>query len=410
MATKLPAVGVTLVDAQVLSLGAGQTLQTVSGTTNTVGTGTVQMTPNSVGSTQPVEGTVWHATEIHGFPGVLAPGATAPDLWVIIHIDEADFSAYIYIDLSIGGCMFPRPDLTVGQKVVKLGDSMILAAKAVSMGGPKPNNMPIRFTGWKVTDNLEVFFASTAGFSASTFVEPPTIQIIGDVLDKDTIDWINKVLGWNPEIRLQSPRRARLGLPPYTAAMDLPGGNKLSIDKWAALPDGSKQGNTKVHRFAKAAVLQVAVSGTTITPLSKINSVGGKVGNVPSSQDLGWDYGSTGNAIYLTHWGRRPAQGAGYAALFFGGTQVEPAETAYGITSTYGRPRIPFGQVQPLRADGNLYYPLSPWGAWSRGEQHPELVAGETAAMAVAAQNGQTILANTDETAVAGVVIEAPKE
>jgi len=401
---------VTLVDVQVLSLGAGQTLQSVSGTTNTVGSGTVQMTPNSVGSTQPYTGTAWHITEIHAFPGVLAPGATEPDLWAVLHIDGQDFSTTIYIDMSVHGCMFPRPDLTVGQKVVRLGESLLLAAKAVAMGAPKPKNYAIRFAGPKVTQGVDVFFTSNAGFTASTFVESPTLQLVGDVLDEDTADWINRTLGWNPEIKLQSPRRARLGLPPYEASFDIaPDSNKriISLRNWSKLPDGAQQGDVKVFRFAKAAYLQTAVSGTTITPLSAINSVGGKVGNVPTSQDLGWAYAGTRNAIYLTHWARRPAQGAGYAALYFGGTQVEPSETAYGITSTYGRPRIPFGLVQPLRADGNLYYALSPWGAWARGEQHPELLAGETAALAVAAQNGQTIAANTDETAVSGVVILA---
>jgi surface antigen len=405
MATSIAGPRQLLADVQVTAIGAGQTIHTVSGQTFTQGTSTTQMTPNSVNSTQPFNKTVWHALYLAVHPGTLAAGQAAPDLVMWVRVDGQDFSQWFYVDLSVGGCMFPRRQNTVGGKVILLGESMMEWAARIARGAQRPKNMPMRFTGWKIVDGIDFYFYSAAGFGAATFLEPPTIQLYGDVYDEAAAAWVNAVLGWDGEIRLQSERRARAGKPEYRSFHDAPG---ISVANWKRLPDGANQGGTKVHRTFKFATNNVAVAGTSITPLSKIGSLQGKVGNVPvDQQDLGWDYSGKNNAFQLIEVGRRPGAGAGYFGLYFGGTEIYPPETAYGLVCTPGNPRVYFGQVQPIREEGALYFPVQKWGQWSPGEAEPELIAGETAALAIAAQNGQTIAVGTDETAVGGVTVLA---
>jgi hypothetical protein len=403
MATAIAGPGQLLCDVQVTAIGAGQTINTVSGQTFTQGTSTTQMTPNSVNSTQPFNKTAWHALYLAVHPGTLAAGQTAPDLVMWVQVDGQDFSTYFYVDLSINGLMFPRRQATVGSKVILLGESMMEWAAKVARGAPRPKNMPTRFTGWKITEGITFYFFSAAGFSATTFSEPPTVQLYGDVYDDAAAAWVASQLGWDGTITLQSERRARRGKAPYGQIHQAPG---ISLATWKQLPDGANQGAVKTYRTFKFAFNNVAVAGTTITPLTKINSLGGKVGNVPNDhEDLGWDYSGKGNAFQLIEIGRRPGAGAGYFGLYLGGTEIYPPETAYGLVCTQGNPRVYYGQAQPLRESGTLYYPLQKWGQWSPGEAEPELIAGETAALAIAAQNGQTIAVGTDETAVGGVSV-----
>jgi hypothetical protein len=414
MATLIPGPGQLLADVQVTQIGAGQTVNTVSGTTySPTAQSTTQMTPNSVGSTKPLTGTAWHCLYVAVHPGVLAQGATAPDLTMWVQVDNQDFSAYFYVDLSIGGLMFPRRQITVGGKVILLGESMFEWAEKVSRGAGLPSNYPIRFTGWKVTDDLTFYFASSAGFttgaqgSGATFINPPTVQVYGDVFDATSAAYVSRLLGWNPTINLQSERRARAGQPAFGA--QVPGA--INLGSWKALPDGSNPGVVAVYRTFKYAYLNVAVAGTTITPLSSLGALNGKVGNVPNTkEDLGWGYASTVNAFRLTEIGRRPGAGAGYFGLFAGGNTIYPPETAYGLVCTPGNPRVYSGQVQPIREEANLYFTLQKWGQWSPGEAQPELIANETMALAVAAQNGQTIQPGTDETLVGGTTILGPAQ
>jgi hypothetical protein len=410
MATNVPGPRQLLCDVQVTAIGAGQTINTVSGQTFTQGTSTTQMTPNSVNSTDPLSGTAWHALYLAVHPGVLNPGQTAPDLTMWVRVDQQDFSSYFYVDLSIGSNMFPRRQNTVGSKVVLLGESMMEWAAKIARGAQKPKNMPTRFTGWKITDDITFYFTSVAGFTTGangTFQNPPTIQLYGDVYDRAAAAYVAAVLGWDGSINLQSERRARGGRAPFATAHGAPG---VSFDNWQLLPDGAKQGSVKVYRTFKYAYCNVAVAGPTITPLSRINALNGKVGNVPTvNEDLGWDYAGKASAFQLIEIGRRPGAGAGYFGLYFGGTSIDPPETAYGLVCTPGNPRVYSGQVQPIREEGDLYYTLQRWGQWSPGEAEPEVIAGETVALAVAAQNGQVIAAGTDETLIGGVSVVAGK-
>ena len=403
MATTTPGIGQLLTDVQILSIGANQTIQSISGQTNTEGTGVVQMTPNSVGLTAPRRNIRWDGTYLAIFPGTLAAGATAPDLKMWVHVDDGDYGQWFYVDMTIGGNMFPRRENEKTGRVVLLGQSMLLAAVAATRGAGVPKNMATVFTGWKIGQGVDFYFTSTVGFTAADFVEPPTIQLYGDVYDSATLGFLQQNMPWVGDFSMQSSRRQLRGLPTYRNTQVPTGG--YSLTSWGTYSGGAAQGQVKLQRLFRHAFNNVAVSGNTPFPLTKIDSIGGAVGNVPVSQmDLGFDFTNTRNAFLLREIGRRPGAGAGYFGLFFGGIEISPNDTSLGTVSTTGNPRVPFGNVQPILQDSNLYFAMQDWGKWSPGEPEPEVIADETAAIAIAAQNGQTILANTDETSIGGVL------
>ena len=416
MASNKPGPGQLLVDVQVTSIGAGQTINTVSGTTYTQGAGTTQMTPNSVNSTQPIPGTVWDALFIEVFPGVLNPGQSEPDLWMWPQIDNVDTHDDFYVDISISGNPFPSRDNTVGRDSLFIGASMLKDGVTGQLANimAKGTRAPLLYTGWKVKKDLTLKFFSNAGFttgSTGTFAVPPTIKIYGDVYDAKLLAYIQNVMGaYNGAIRLNSVRRQVLGLPPYSIVHDFTG--PISLDTWGALPGGTAQGRVKVYRFFKVSQPLVNTSGTVIFALSNtVTQVGAKPGNVGTNNDLGFDFSSNNNALQVNEYGRIPGSGAGYCGFTHGGSDVYPYETSTGLVCTPGDPRIPYGQVQPLRPESDLYYRVPRWGDWSPGETTPEVIANEAVAFFISAQNGTTITGGTstsvDRTIVGGAVIKA---
>lgn len=390
-----------LADVQVLSLGAGQSLQTTSGAATTVGTGVVQMTPNSVNTTTVLRNLVWDGLYFSVHPGTLAAGAAEPDLWMFVKVDNEDYSSWFYVDLSVSGCMFPRRQNTVGGKVNVLGQSLLQAALRNNPSDKK--NMPLKYTGLKVSDEIEIWFYSAAGFAASAFTEPPTVQLYGDVLDQTALSFVQQRLGWVPDLSMQSIRRALAGKAAYTNKAAA--GGFLTLAGWKSGPNGPHQGGVAIRRMVKAALNAQAI-GASPYGLTKFASVGGANTNLASTNmDMGFEYTKTQNAVKLTEFGRRPGANAGYTGLYFGGSTFSPADTSLGMVSTQGNPRVQYGAVQPVRPESNLYFNVPSWGAQSPGEAQPEVVADETAAIAVAAQNGGIVAANTDKTALGGIQV-----
>lgn len=414
MATIKAGMGQLLVDVQVTAVGAGQTINTVSGTTFTQGTSTTQMTPNSVNSTQPVTGTVWDALFIEVFPGVLNPGQTEPDLWMYPQVDDISYRDSFYVDISISGNPFPPRDNTVGRDSLTLGASLLKDAMRGSFR-PVP---ALDYSGWKVTKDLTLFFYSQAGFttgSSGTFAVPPTVKIYGDVLDLKTLGYVNgRMRLFNGAIELNSVRRYLAGMLAYTNTFQFAG--PVSLNNWATLPGGPKQAGVKVYRFFKVSQPLQSTSGQAVYPLTNtVTQVGGKAGNVGQFSDLGFDFSSNRSALKVDQFGRIPGAGAGYCGITHGGMDVYPYETAFGLVCTPGDPRIPYGQVQPLRPESDLYYRIPRWGDWSPGETEPEVIAGEAAAFFISAQNGTTIqgapttgsTTGYDRTIVSGTLIQS---
>ena len=395
--------GRLLADVQVTALGATQSLQSISGTTNTEGSGTVQMTPNSVNTTQPATNQVWDITRIEVFPGVLKNGITAPDLEMWVEVDSADYSGWFRVDCGQDTNMLPRRQETYGGKFTQIGRSLLTDAYAVSQGASRRKNMPSLYTGIKVGQDLVFWFRSVAGFTADDWIQYPTVRAYGDVYDSTLLGFISRNLPWDPTINETSKRRELAGMSPYTGNNGPAGAYTLS--NFTQRSGGGQQLGTTAQRFMKRAynAAQV-VPGTDPYVLSTItqNGLGGQSGNVVAGQNLGWAYTNSGNGLKILELGRRPGQNAQTFGFWFGAGVMYPQELNLGVISTYAVPRVPCGTTARWDGVGNQYYILPEYGSWTAGDQGPEVIAGETVALAVAAHGGN-IAANDDFTAVGGV-------
>lgn len=395
-------VGRLLVDLTLASIAADGSENSNYNGTN----GNVSQTADSVGTSAVARGFVWDGTYIRIFPGTLAAGATAPDLQMWVHIDGQSYKSWFYVDLSQDGLIFPRRENTVGGKWIKIGDSMLAWASMLARGqrsGP-PSNMPLRFTGWKVSQGIQVYFTSTSGFTAADMVEAPRIQIYGDVYDDAALQFVSANLPFNPTMVAQSERKVREGIAPYTNTFQL---TSLSRANWKSWPGGPYQGTAQVQFYTKFATPAIDVSGTTPFPLSDIVSIGGNSANTSSDEYLGWDFSETNNLLIIKQFGRRPGQGAGYFSITKGNNQLYPLDTPFGAVCTYGNNPIPYGAAQPYRPESNLWIPVPRWGAWDPSAEGDETIYGETAAIAIGAQAGKTITAGSDKTTVVGVQVNS---
>ncbi len=413
MATSVAGPGQLLADIQVTGLAANQTgFYSVSGLTQTSGSNSIQMTPNSVNSTQPLTDTYWHALYLDYEPGVLNAGQTAPDIQLWFHVDEQDYSGYMYVDLTMGRSMISHRENTNGRGYVKLGNSMILAALTGNFPG---TNGPLMFTGPKVSNGIDFWFASTSGFSTSAtdvtkpFASPPPFKLWGDVSDQTRWTWVvGQMGGWKGAIGLNSMRRTLQNLGSFSAS-HAPDPNFGSVSTvWPTLPDGPKQTTTKVYRMMKFATPILAVAGTAAYVLSnKATGINGKPGQVGLFNELAWTYSKMPTkAVQIELFGRQPAAGTGYFGLTKGQNNVYPSDTGYGVVDTVGNPRAWYGNNSTYTGIAGQYDRVPQNYAWVPGMGGPEVIAGEDAGYFVAAQNGATITANTDYTAVIGYQVD----
>ncbi len=419
MATSIAGPNQLLADIQVTGLSAGQTgFNSINGVTNTSGSNTIQMTPNSVGYTGPYTNTYWDGLWLDVEPGVLNAGQAEPDLQMWVHCDGTDYSSYFYVDISISKNMLPH--IEVAKCVNRNVDNFLLLAHsmydAAFHGKFGSNNVPLAFDGFKISQTIDFWFASTSGFTTGptgTFASPPTIKLWGDVFDVPAWNYVLQRMGqYNGAISMQSMRRNLLGLTPYNAKHVV---NSMALDSvWPQLPGGPKQGAVKVHRFMRFASPLNAVSGTAPYPLtSLVQSVGGKAGQVGQYNELGFKFGQNSNAVQITRMGRRPASGSGYFGLTKGTANIYPTSSTYGEIDTQGNPRAWYGLNAPYTGLTNQYDVMPTWMNWNPIMNDKEVLAGEDIALFVAAQNGATIAANStgvgagDYTAIAGHIVEA---
>jgi hypothetical protein len=395
-----------------MSLVAGQNdFHSVDGIDNNDGNGNeVRMTPNSVGRTEPYTGTYWHGTVLEIVPGVLNPGQVEPDLQLWYDVDGVDFSPYVLLDCSVSKCMLPERKFSRLGDLIMLGASMFQAAMYGNFGRA---NIPLNYTGPKVAQGINFHFSSTSGFTTGpngTFASPPTIRLFGDVYDDSTWDIVAKALGynWPGSINMQSIRRRLplVNLPPYQNFHQV---NGLNLEaNFVQLPDGPRQGAVKVHRYFKYATPIQAVSGATAYPLTNlVGGVGGKAGQVGLKNELGYAFSKTQKALRIDRFGRRPGAGAGFFVLMHSASDIYPFDTLSGEVDDAGDPRIFYGLNYPLTGVPSSYSLMPEWGCWNPGFKDKEVIANEDAAFGVTAQSGQTIAANTDYTALAGVMVEA---
>jgi len=401
MATTNVGIGLKVVDVTLSAIAANGTEYSNYNGTN----GNVSQTGNSVSTSAVPRGYVWDITYLRIFPGVFAAGVTPPDLQMWVQIDRQSYQSWFFVDLSQDGNIFPRRENTVGGKWIKLGESMLAWAALLARGKRKapPSNMPLVFTGWKVSQGVQVYFTSTAGFTAADVVEAPRVEMYGDVYDSSTLQFVAANLPFNPSIMAQSERKVREGVGAYTNTFQL---KSLSLSNWKSYPGGPNQGTAQVQFYSIFCQPIIDIVGPQPVPLSDITSLGGNSDIAPSTEYLGWDYAdNTNNLLVLRLFGRRPGQGAGYFSLTKGNNQLFPLDTAFGATCSYGDNPIPYGAVQPYRPESNLSYLPPRWGAWDPSLEGEETIYNETMAVAIGAQEGETIAAGTDKTVAVGVQV-----
>lgn len=396
-----------LVDIEVLSLDPNRDSYNELYGSLTVGGSTIQITPNSVPGAQiQRKDQVWDGLYLEVFPGVLAAGQTEPDLRMWVEIDDQDYSSNFYVDISPSHNMFPRKRLAKNGRVLVLGESMLKLAFRSAQGAGKQNNLPAKVTGWKISDHIRFHFLSESGFTSSVFVEPPRIRLWGDVLDDSALQYINSNLRWDPTINETSVRRELAGIGAYAAQHAFSG--PITRQAFQSLPGGPKQNGLAIYRFFRFSINhQPVTSGPQPYPLTRIQSLGGSIQQVGTSttvypqMDLGFALKGTSNALKITEFGRRPGAGAGYWGIYRGNGDMQPMDTTLGQPMTANDNPIYFG-ADPDNPNQTITLPQ--WGSWSPGEGGQEVIAGEDAAFAIAALNGQTIPAGSDETAVGGVI------
>ncbi len=412
MATSKAGPNQLLCSVQVMSLTAGQNnFHSVDGIDNVDGLGDeVRMTPGSVGHTEPSTGTYWHGIYLEVVPGVLNAGQAEPDLQLWWDVDGVDYSNYVLIDCSVSKCMLPERKYVWNSDFIPLGASMMQAAMYGNFGS---GNIPLNFTGPKISQGINFHFSSTSGFTTGptgTFASPPTIRLFGDVYDDPTWAMVVTALGntWPGGISMQSQRRRLplVNLPPYTAVHQV---NGLNLEaNFQQLPDGPKQTTVKVHRYFRYATPIAAVSGATPYPLTNlVSGVGGKAGQVGLNNEMGYQFYKTGNALRIDRFGRRPGANAGYFVLMHSASDIYPYSTLQGEVDTPGDPKSFYGYDYPLSGIPNQYRVMPKWANWAPLYQDKEVFAGENVTFGVTAQSGLTIAANTDFTAVSGVMVES---
>jgi hypothetical protein len=398
-ASSIAGTGRLLLDVTINGLDPDVTLTSpVTGTLTEGVNGSIQVTPNSVNNTQVLATQRWDGLITVIRKGVLAAGAVAPDLQLSFYVDGSyDYTSTLLLDGSEDSNMCPAAEYTEDGIVWVLGESLLQAARAARLGR-RGSGYARRFTGIPAQDQIQLLVTSHAGFAASAFVVPPSVQVYGDVLDQAALDYINQYLGvWDPAsaaaITYNSLRRELLGYGGYSGNFQLPGGT-LTMQNFTAKPNGWAQTSpVKVYRYARFARPKADVSPKTIFALSNDTNVGGAANNVDSKQQLGWRYAGTANAIILEKAGRRPSPASpspslSYGATWFGLTfdqakTVYPTDTPYGTVVSALRNPIPFGTKAPT-IDEPTYYRYRRWGSWATGEGGDELIFNENAAVTIA--------------------------
>jgi hypothetical protein len=386
-----------LLDVTVPAIGAGQTLTSPTTGSITVGTGTIQVTPNSILSTAIAAGYVADVTEIAIISPIIAQG-NYPDAVVTLVNGTTNLQNVLWLDASYGGNMFPRWKVTRGRQRIVLGystrDVLRKHARRVASGAGGVKNLPLKITGLKVTSSLTVQVYSVAGW-ANPLV-PLRIICRGDLLASEDLAELNNY-PYDGTIQLSVPPT-----PTFSTHHSLPG--PLSLN-WGALPGGNHQGPVRVFRRLTFAYnfQQIPASGPYV--FSQLNALQGAVTNVAQTyNDLGDYFKDNQNAFLWQEFGLNlyAPNTQLYVDMQVDGTKV-PQDTPFGTLITTGNNDFAYGAVA-----------LNGQGAANSTEFDripPVDLLGQFLAYqngvvpVVASANGQPIAANQVSIAKGGVLI-----
>lgn len=365
------------------------TLMPTSGTTGTstsnnfYGVTANQFQNGSVSLPSGLVGEVIYA-EVYSPVVDTASGAAYPDAqWWMFPDAALDLQPYQYLDASFGGNMTPplanlvRPTTISGEsKIFTFGVPMwkLLqdVRKALMSGNPAAiaraqRNMATKGTGIKFVAGMQMKASSTRGWgpavSGDFVVNPLRVRLWGYTYSQAQVNALSNYNGtptYQGGYSYFGMRRGLQGLGPIA-------GNQagfVSIPTWTGLPGGYAQtGGAVVHRYAQFSQNLIATGTSNAFPLTNNTQIGGTSGNVAQYQDMGFGLAPVnGNATQqnvgyvIQGFGVVP----GIANLQYAGINVSglavPGPNGYDVSQNVLS--IAFGNVQPLRPETNLYFPI----------------------------------------------------
>lgn len=367
-------------------MAGGATIQSPATGTKNYGGGpssTISVTTNSIVTTALPDGMGADVTELEITPPQLASG-TQPDCVIWFTNGSTALDGLQYIDASLQANMFPRAKLTRGQRRVTLGHSL---RNALRQG---MQNLPLKVTGIKVTQNLILNVASIAGWSNPAV--PLRVVARGAVYDGDDLMALGR-LGYNGSFSVSGKGVGTV------SGIHQPGGTPGSIGWFASLPGGTGQKGTKINR--RIAFAYNALDTTAATPytLSDQSAVLGTATSVSSpANDLGVAFSNARDALILTDVGFNlyNAGSQAYVGWRIDRTVV-PQDNPYGTYVTQGNNDLQYGSTG---AGDGQFFTLVP--ARTLG---PGLIAGVSAVPIVTSANAAVLPAGSFSFALAGVQI-----
>jgi len=388
----------TLLDVTVTAIAPGSTVKSpTTGSYSNAGS-SLQITNNTISSTSLPRTVVAEALHVYCVPPMDANGSF-PDFQFWFEVDDQSMEQYAIFDGSADGLMAPLPNVVSGGPVDR--DGMYVGGftlgkstrKVLSdmVNGKATKNMPLEITGYKITDKIRVVCMSTAGFGQSgSPLVPARIIVTGEILDEALIP--NFMAGFNGYVYKQNLQRSVEGKPPLTFTHL----GIATFNNWNTLPGGTKQSQTRVHRFARFALNNQATGTQAAYPMTNLPELKGADTNIiDSNHDLGFNTAKSGSAFILRGFGCRPGTNQAYIGWQIDGNLL-PNPNGFPISS--GVNPFNFGSVQPQRPESNLYNVIPRY----RGEL---LVYGEQAVPFIMA-NGTAIPANSARVAIDGVLVE----
>lgn len=347
----------TLLDLTVTKFKAGVTQKSNLSSTYTSPNGNteIQITNNTVNGASIPNGQVADATDVIVIPPVLADGTT-PDVEFWFEVDGQPMDKYSIYDGSADGNMFPFPMLNVGRRI-SLGDSLRKALVMIG-AGKSFSNVPYKCTGLKITQGLRVVFKSVAGWgpagtNTSTVATPLRVIVLGDTLDRQTIDPLTRYYLPNSFVNVMDPFFGLINL-----QVPNPGQNLSQM--WNTLPGGIKQGSVKINRRILFSTNGVATSTSNIFTFTNSQKMLGSENNVSDQQhDLGDDFSDPTNNNIFVYDGlgvRLPSNQQAYVGFNVDGNNIPNNEGQAGKSISTNLNFLLYGAVQPVRSESNLYY------------------------------------------------------
>lgn len=326
-------------------------------------------------------------------------------------LDGTPLAEYFNASAGVNDNLFGLPGATVGAYHVRIGLPYRKALRA------RVANLPLKGTGWKYKSTLQFDVYSNIGFGvAAAPTTPLRIIVLGDKMDNSELSLLNADLQ-QILAQLAQAQGAKGSYDPFAFLDKVPGfpafagrhsppGSVITPSTWTALPNGPAQVGTQsqIYRFVRQAYPNVASNANNPLYLTQLDTLGGSSDNVYADvNDLGFDNTNSKTYLRLDLIGFRGAVNQAFVGIKVD-DQVLP--TTKGIALTSGVNLLPVGEVQPLRSDSNLFFPLqrSPWPVAAYGNKVVFFVTPDGTAMNAEFSSTPT-LQDAPQVAVGGIEI-----